>query len=211
MTVDQLIRFVAAFYPTWNHQLAGKLVSDYDLNLRLKVKHLSKGQNIRLGLLLALAQNAELMILDDPALALDPIMRKEFNRDLVSYLQDTEASLLYSSHLLSEVEAVADRIAILHEGRIAKFADVETMREEVKRLIFPQHHYETVAQRLNILDVGRTGTEVAIVVDKANTALSVLSEWEIEPEVQSLNIDEIFEAFVIGTREGSRETAGVEG
>ncbi len=74
MTIDQLVRFVAAFYPSWDHDLAQRLLVEYELRSQQKVKHLSKGQNIRLGLLLALAQNAELMILDDPALALDPIM-----------------------------------------------------------------------------------------------------------------------------------------
>ena len=67
------------------------------------------------------------MILDDPALALDPIMRKEFNKNLVAHLQESKSTLIYSSHLLSEVEAVADKIAILHGGRIVKFSDVEKL------------------------------------------------------------------------------------
>ena len=200
MSVDQLIRFIAAFYPNWNHELAAQLVHRYGLELRQKVRHLSKGQNIRLGLLLAMAQNADVMILDDPALALDPIMRKEFNRDLVAHLHEKGATLLYSSHLLAEVEAVADHIAILHEGRIVKHAGVEELRSEVKQLIFPETHFAKLKNRLRVLDYEQSGSDVAIVVDDVSTAIATLGEWEIEPQVVDLNLDEIFEAFVIGRR-----------
>ena len=200
MSVDQLIRFIAAFYPAWDHRLAAQLVEQYGLDLRQKVRYLSKGQNIRLGLLLAMAQNADVMILDDPALALDPIMRKEFNRDLVAHLHEREATLLYSSHLLAEVEAVADHIAILHEGKIVKHAGVEELREEVKQLVFPAIHFRKLNSRLQVLDLEHSASDVAIVVDNVSSALAVLGEWEIEPQVVDLNLDEIFEAFVIGRR-----------
>ena len=98
-----------------------------------RVQHLSKGQNVRLGLVLALAHRPELVILDDPALGLDPIMRKEFNRDLIAHLQGEGTTVLYSSHLLYEVEPIADTVAILHEGRIIKQAATESLRHDVKQ------------------------------------------------------------------------------
>lgn len=72
-TVDRLIRFIAPFYLTWDHTLAASYVRQFELPLRTKVRHLSKGQNVRLGLLLALSHRPEVVILDDPALGLDPI------------------------------------------------------------------------------------------------------------------------------------------
>ena len=135
MTAEQVIRFVGAFYPTWDHALVRRLSEQFDLPLTTKVRHLSKGQNVRLGLLLALAHRPELVILDDPALGLDPIMRREFNRDLVVHLQSEGSTVLYSSHLLYEVEPVADVIAILHEGRIVRQSRTDELRRQVKRLI----------------------------------------------------------------------------
>ena len=120
MTVDQLIRFIAPFYPTWDHTLAASYAKQFELPLRTRVRHLSKGQNVRLGLLLALTHRPEVVILDDPALGLDPIMRRDFNRDLVTHLQAEGRTVLYSSHLLYEVEPVADMLAILHEGQIGR-------------------------------------------------------------------------------------------
>src|SRR4029079_7062899 len=87
MRVEEIIRFVAPFYDKWDHDLALKYVREFDLPLAAKIKHLSKGQNVRLGLILALAHRPEVVILDDPVLGLDPVMRKQFNRDLITHLQ----------------------------------------------------------------------------------------------------------------------------
>ena len=116
MRVEEIVRFVAPFYPTWDHDLALKYLRDFELPLRTRIKHLSKGQNVRLGLVLALAHRPELVILDDPALGLDPIMRKQFNRDLITHLQGEGRTVFYSSHLLYEVEPVADEVAILDKA-----------------------------------------------------------------------------------------------
>lgn len=198
MTVDQLIRFVAPFYETWDHARAEQYVDQFQLPLRKKVKHLSKGQGVRLGLLLALVHQPRILILDDPALSLDPIMRMEFNRDLVGHLQDGGCTVLYSSHLLAEVEAVADSVAILHQGRIVRHAMTEELRDRVKRLIFPAQHLSTITPRLQLLDVQVHGLEANVVVDEAEAAIHVLAEWDIDPQVIALSLDEIFAAFVTG-------------
>jgi ABC-2 type transport system ATP-binding protein len=75
------------------------------------------------------------VILDDPALGLDPIMRRDFNRDLVTHLQAEGRTVLYSSHLLYEVETVADIVDILHEGRIVRQGTPEDLRIKIQRLV----------------------------------------------------------------------------
>ncbi len=109
------------------------------------------------------------------------------------------------------MEAVADRIAILHEGRIVKIADVETLRDEVKRVIMPRSGFEVIANRLTVLDFAQNREEVDIVVDHAESALNLFEEWDIQPDVVSLNLEEIFEAFVIGSRlEAFAESVSLE-
>ncbi len=152
MTVDEILRFVAPFYPTWDHDLALRYVRDFELPIGTKIKHLSKGQNVRLGLVLALAHRPELVILDDPALGLDPIMRKQFNRDLITHLQGEGRTVFYSSHLLYEVEPVADEVAILDQGRIVRQADTETLRRDVKQLILGREAFVANRKHLSVLD-----------------------------------------------------------
>ena len=147
MRVEEIVRFVAPFYPTWDHDLALKYIRDFELPARTRIKHLSKGQNVRLGLVLALAHRPELVILDDPALGLDPIMRKQFNRDLITHLQGEGRTVFYSSHLLYEVEPVADEVAILDHGRIVRQADTETLRRDVKQLILSREAFVGAARQ----------------------------------------------------------------
>ena len=197
MTVEQIVRFVAPFYDTWDASLARKYLQQFEVPVDQKIKHLSKGQNVRLGLVLALAHRPAVVILDDPVLGLDPIMRKEFNRDLIAHLQGEGRTVLYSSHLLYEVEPVADAVGILHQGRIVRQGGTEELREQVKRLLLPADALGRLPP-VKLLDVAQTGDRMALTVDEAPEAIAALRRVGIEPQVVDLNLDEIFEAFVIG-------------
>jgi ABC-2 type transport system ATP-binding protein len=137
-------------------------------------------------------------ILDDPALGLDPIARKEFNRDLIEHLQAAGRTVLYSSHLLDEVEAVADAVAILHRGRIARHARTDALREEVRQFILPARAARDLAMPTGLLDVRRSGEQLSVIVDGAAPFSEQLATNGIDHDVIELSLDEIFEAFVIG-------------
>ncbi|MHC4773625.1 MAG: ABC transporter ATP-binding protein [Planctomycetota bacterium] len=113
MRVGQIINWVAGFYPNWDMTFTDELVDILRLSKNTKVKALSKGQNSSLALLLALGHHPELVILDDPTLGLDPIARKDFLRHVIDLLQSNGVTVFFSSHLLYEIEPVADHIAIL--------------------------------------------------------------------------------------------------
>ena len=164
MRVSQIIRFMAPFYPTWDADLADELSRRFELPMKTRVKHLSKGENCRLALLLALAHRPELAILDDPTLGLDPIMRKDFLRDVVEHLQGSGVTVFFSSHLLYEVEPVADVVAILDGSGIVRQAPTEQLREQVKQLIMPAADYDRLEELPGVLDVKRRGNRVAAVV-----------------------------------------------
>jgi ABC-2 type transport system ATP-binding protein len=208
MTVEQIVQFIAPFYDAWDEALANQYLNQFELPRQTKIKNLSKGQNVRLGLVLALAHRPDVVILDDPVLGLDPIMRKEFNRDLIAHLQGEGRTVLYSSHLLYEVEPVADAIGILHQGQIVRQGATEDLREEVKRLLVPAAALGRLAG-LKVLDVAAAGDRTAVTVDDAPQAIAALHQIGVEPEIVDLNLDEIFEAFVIGRPEIPAGRAGV--
>jgi ABC-2 type transport system ATP-binding protein len=200
MRVEEILRFVAPFYPTWDHDLALRYVRDFELPARTRIKHLSKGQNVRLGLVLALAHRPEVVILDDPALGLDPIMRKQFNRDLITHLQGEGRTVFYSSHLLYEVEPVADEVAILDGGRIIRQADTETLRRDVKQIILSREALAALRGKLAILDERSDGDRMAVTVERAAEAVALVAREGVEHRTVDLNLDEIFEAYVAGRR-----------
>jgi ABC-2 type transport system ATP-binding protein len=198
MKVGELIEFMAPFYPTWDADLAKKLLHRFDLQPETKVKHLSKGQNVRLGLLLAMAHQPRLVILDDPTLGLDPIMRKEFLRDVVEHLQGRGVTVFFSSHLLYEIEPVADMVAILDQGKIVRQSPTEQLREEVKQVILPAGEFEKIGHIPGTLDVKTSGSRVSVVIENAPKTIPGLIQKGLHAEVVDLNLDEIFEAYVIG-------------
>ncbi|MDZ4658873.1 MAG: ABC transporter ATP-binding protein [Bythopirellula sp.] len=200
MRCEEILRFMAPFYPTWDHQLALKYAKDFEVPLATRIKHLSKGQNVRLGLVLALAHRPELVILDDPALGLDPIMRKQFNRDLITHLQGEGRTVFYSSHLLYEVEPVADEVAILDHGQIVRHAETEDLRREVKQISLSREAAGMLAQQAKILDERPDGNDVAIIVEEAPAVIQALEQEGVEHRVVNLNLDEIFEAYVAGNK-----------
>jgi ABC-2 type transport system ATP-binding protein len=201
MRVRQIIAFVRPFYPTWDSKWERQLSERFELPQATKVRHLSKGQGVRLGLLLALAHRPDLVILDDPTLGLDPIMRKEFLRDLVTYLQGERVTVFFSSHLLYEIEPVADAVAILDRGRIVRQAATEDLRAKVKRLILPAEAEPLGRGLPGLLDITRGGRQIAVVVEDAEAAIAVLQREGVAAEEVDLNLDEIFEAYVIGRKE----------
>lgn len=199
MRVSQLLSFIAPFYTTWDNAWAKQLAEQFELPMNTRMKHLSKGQGVRVALLLALAHRPELVILDDPTLGLDPIMRKEFLRDLVNYLQAEHTSVFFSSHLLYEIEPVADSVVILDHGRVVRQGATEELRAKVKRLIAPANAAGALRNLPGLLDFSLAGRQATAVVEDIDTARPILATAAEEID---LNLDEIFEAYVIGRKDG---------
>jgi ABC-2 type transport system ATP-binding protein len=202
MTADEIARFLAPFYPTWDARLASDFLERFAVPRHTRIKHLSKGETVRLGLALALAHRPEIVILDDPALGLDPITRKQFNRDVIEHLQAEGRTVFYSSHLLYEVEAVADAVAILDQGRIVRVGPTEDLQREVKRVVLSPEILARRAKPVNLLDVRRDAARIAVTLDDSGPWLAGLRAEQVEHVVEDLSLDEIFEAFVIGRADG---------
>jgi len=210
MRVGQLLSFIAPFYPTWDHEWARQLSDRFELPLKTRVRHLSKGQSVRVALLLALAHRPELVILDDPTLGLDPIMSKEFLRDLVTHLQGERVSVFFSSHLLYEIEPVADSVVILDHGVVVRQGPTEDLRAAVRRLVTPLEA-ETVLRSLpGVLDFSRLGRQATVVVEDIAAARPILAAANVTAQEIELNLDEIFEAYVIGRKEGADAEPALE-
>jgi ABC-2 type transport system ATP-binding protein len=118
MRVDEFLRYTQAFYPEWDEQYAEELLERFQLDPTQKINTLSQGQQAKTGLLTALAYRPELLILDEPSSGLDPVVRREILEAIIRVVADEGRTVLFSSHLLEEVERVADRIVMLQRGRV---------------------------------------------------------------------------------------------
>jgi ABC-2 type transport system ATP-binding protein len=118
MRVDELINYSRAFYPRWDDAYAEELRRTFALDPAARIKTLSKGQKARAGLLIALAHRPELLVLDEPSSGLDPIVRRDIVNAVIRTIADEGRTVLFSSHLLDEVEQVADHVTMISQGRI---------------------------------------------------------------------------------------------
>ena len=129
MRVDELLRYTRAFYPAWDEAYAEELRQAFALDPSTKVKALSKGQKARAGLLIALAYRPELLLLDEPSSGLDPIVRRDILGAVIRTIANEGRTVLFSSHLLEEVEQVADHVTMMSRGRVVLSAPLAAIRE----------------------------------------------------------------------------------
>jgi len=129
MTVNDLIRYSRAFYPRWDDGYAEELRNAFALDSAARIKNLSKGQKARAGLLVALAYRPELLVLDEPSSGLDPIVRRDILGAVMRTIAEEGRTVLFSSHLLDEVERVADHVTMIDDGRIVLSAPLAAIKD----------------------------------------------------------------------------------
>ena len=157
MRVGELIRYSRAFYPAWDDVYAEELRQTFGLDPTAKIKDLSKGEKARVGLLIALAYRPELLVLDEPSSGLDPIVRRDILGAVIRTIADEGRTVLFSSHLLDEVEEVADHVTMISHGRIVLSAPLAEIRDSHR-----------VGERVPSLDeifVANVGTPAAPAAD----------------------------------------------
>jgi len=199
MRIDELMRYSQAFYPGWDARYAEELREQFALDPSARVKNLSKGQKARAGLLAALAYRPELLLLDEPSSGLDPIVRRDILGAIVRTIADEGRTVLFSSHLLDEVERVSDCVAMLREGRIVFSGALDDVKQSHHRLTLrldgPRDQPPTIE---GVLSWERRGGEwVAIARGRSDELLYAASSVGAEViEHRPLSLDEIFLAQV---------------
>jgi ABC-2 type transport system ATP-binding protein len=129
MRVDELMRYSRAFHPGWDDAYAEELLNAFALDASATIGTLSKGEKARVGLLIALAYRPELLVLDEPSTGLDPVVRRDILDAIVRTIADEGRTVLFSSHLLDEVERVADHVTMISHGKIVLSAPLAAIRE----------------------------------------------------------------------------------
>jgi ABC-2 type transport system ATP-binding protein len=204
MTVAESITFTRAFHATWDDQKAADLLKRFSLPPEKKVRQLSRGNRARLCLLLALSFNPELIVLDEPTSGLDPIVRRDFIENIVSEIAEEGKTVLFSSHIVEEVERVADYVGIMDEGELLLVSTIDEIKSSYKRV-----RYATNGTRPEVADVagvmmvenGRH-EQVLTVQGFGDETMRQLGERGVKnPEVLPISLEDIFVSAVRAERE----------
>jgi len=138
LSISDLIKFRKQFYHQWSDEKVAELIERWDINTKKTIAELSPGQVQRVLIILALAPMPELIVFDEPAAALDPAARREFLKEIVSLASDENITIVFSTHIVSDLERVANKVAILEQGKICYFDDLDTTKENVVQLTIRQ-------------------------------------------------------------------------
>lgn len=199
MTVAQILRFAAAQYRSWSVEVEQALLTRFHIPADRRVRALSRGQHSLLALVLAMAHDPELLLLDECTSGMDAIARTDFDRSVVDSLRRSGRTILFAGHQIGEMERLCDWVGILHEGRMLLEMPVDELNASVKtlRLRAPHELPDTLAS-LPILDRRRLGRDWLVTVRDYQPSLlkdALPPETQVL-EVIDLNLEEIFTAFV---------------
>lgn len=189
-TVDQLLRYFRSFYPVWNEAKVEGLMSRWEIPRDRLIAKLSTGQQQRLSIVRALAHDPDLLVLDEPVASLDPAGRRDFLRELVEQVLDRGTTVVFSTHILSDLERVAFNIAFLAGGRIRLQAPQDVLADQVRLLQGPAALVEQAvsAHRGEVLARRATGAGDRALVRFPGDLPASIAPLRCEP----LNLEDLF-------------------
>lgn len=137
LNAAQMLDFVGRFYPRWDKAFVQKTLERWQIPPNKLLAKLSPGERQRVDLIRALACQPELLVLDEPAAALDPVARRELLREVALRAGESGTTVLFSTHIVSDLERVASEVAFLHQGKLLMRCSVDETKERYARLWLP--------------------------------------------------------------------------
>ena len=203
MTIGQAVEFTRAFYTRWNQPLLEQILDHFELSPKRRIRRLSRGQQAQVALALSVATDPEVLILDDPTLGLDTVVRRDFLESLIQIIQRRGRTILFSSHILGDVERVADRIGIIADGVLRVDCPTDHFKESVRRVVLefegPPPELPPCPRLVNSRRVGHKLELVVVNLDDEHQALfNSLKPRGVE--VIEFNLEDAFIEYTRGPK-----------
>ena len=195
ITGAQQLALTGSLYPHWNRALIDRLSRTWEVPLGQRTETLSAGERQKLSTLLALGHEPQLLVLDEPVSSLDPIARRQFLQQLLEIATDESRTVLFSTHIVSDLERVANQIWIVREGAIVWHGDLDSLKESVVRVSIRAH--TTLPDSLGIMNAltcRADATRATVVVSDwhADAAGDLARRLDADIEVENLSLEDIF-------------------
>lgn len=195
MTVQGTCDYTGSFYATWDTEHVNQLIDQWDVPRKSQVGTLSVGQRQKLAVILALGHRPELLILDEPVASLDPHARRQFLQTLLEFATQDAHTVLFSTHITSDLERVASHVAMMRRGRIGYFDELDTLKENCKRLrIDAAEPLPPDFEVPDSLHCEVDGNHALVTVSQLNEEVltDLAQRWQAEVRIEDLNLEEIF-------------------
>ena len=197
MTVEEILRFAGGLHPSWDRDLAEELRERLDLNPTAKIRTLSRGTRTKVALVLAVACRPEVLLLDDPTAGLDPLVRREVLEGVLESVPSEGGAVIYASHLVHDVERVAEQVAVMDAGRVCLQGSLEELKDRVRRVTAVFEDDAPLRVSLpGTIDARSEGRVLTVVAEGVNgdlaSALKKLGARQVE--IEPLSLEEILVA-----------------
>jgi ABC-2 type transport system ATP-binding protein len=189
-TVAEMLTMGQKLNPAWDNALALSWIEHLNIPPGRKVNKLSGGQQAQVALALALGKQPDVLILDEPVAALDPLARRDFLSSLMSAVTERDLTVLLSSHILGDLERVCDHLLVLAGGQIRLAGSIDTILATHRLLSGPQTDAATIGRHYEIVEERHTGRQSTVIVRSPNQLFD--ARWQVE----SLSLEEIVLAYL---------------
>jgi ABC-2 type transport system ATP-binding protein len=198
ITGGQQLSLTAALHHRWNYELIERLRTAWDVPLDRTIQGLSGGERQKLSILLALGHEPDLLLLDEPVASLDPISRRQFLQEMIEIAAERARPVLFSTHIISDLERIADQIWIVREGAIAWAGPLDDLKESVVRLTIASRQTLPATLPLpNAISQRVSGQRATAVVTHWNEPEQqrLQEQFSAAIDVESLSLEDIFVEF----------------
>ena len=195
ITVKSVLNLGRSLYPSWDAALVDSLLTRYQLSAKKRFSTLSQGNQRLLGFIMAIAPRPKVLLLDEPAANLDVVARREILDDILRLIRDFNCTVLFSTHILGDVERVADQIGILAKGKLCISEPLDALKDSIRQVRF--HGFTDGLPSEDIPGSFRTvhtpdDLTVTLRLDGPATLESLARRWSCQYETRALSLEDIF-------------------
>lgn len=152
-SINQFKQLIAPLYSNWDEEVYINYLRQFELNPKARISSLSKGMKMKFSLALALSHHAELLIMDEPSSGLDPFLRKELNNILVQFTKNEGHSVFFSTHIISDLDRIADTIICIDHGKIKEFDSKNNLMNKYRQACINEESYLDKTREPNLEDI----------------------------------------------------------
>ena len=192
LPLSGLLRYYSAFFPTWDWDRVKALTERIDVPTDRPLDDMSAGQRRRCELVLTLAHDPDLLILDDPTVGLDATVRRDFLWAALELARDEGKTIVFTSHVLHDVERIVDTVAILREGRLAACDQLDALLTRTKRIILRDAQSGEVEALPGELSREQRGRDLTVVTERFGPGFETNLRQRFDASVEDLNLEELF-------------------